>query len=51
VISVIASSVVYHFMQKEIKALHQSPSASDELAADALEDAEEGAPLITLLAA
>ncbi|KAF9247207.1 Golgi apparatus membrane protein TVP38 [Melanogaster broomeanus] len=48
-ISIIASAVVYHFMQKEIKVLHESPSETDELAADALEDAEEGAPFLALL--
>ncbi|KIJ70188.1 hypothetical protein HYDPIDRAFT_104867 [Hydnomerulius pinastri MD-312] len=47
VISVIASSLVYYFMQKEIKALQDSPTSTDELAAEALEDAEEGAPLLT----
>ncbi|KAG2047428.1 Golgi apparatus membrane protein TVP38 [Suillus hirtellus] len=44
-ISVLASSLVYHFMQKEIKRLHDSPSERDELAAEALEAAEE-APLL-----
>lgn len=44
-ISVIASSLVYHLMQKEIKRLHESPSERDELAAEALEAAEE-APLL-----
>ncbi|KIJ20164.1 hypothetical protein PAXINDRAFT_107973 [Paxillus involutus ATCC 200175] len=46
VTSVIASSVVYCFMQDEIKMLHGSSSANNELAAEALEDAEEGAPLL-----
>ncbi|KAG1892571.1 Golgi apparatus membrane protein TVP38 [Suillus subluteus] len=44
-ISVLASSLVYHLMQKEIKRLHDSPSGSDELAAEALEATEE-APLL-----
>ncbi|KAG1770029.1 Golgi apparatus membrane protein TVP38 [Suillus occidentalis] len=44
-VSVLASSLVYHFMQKEIKRLHDSPSERDELAAEALEAAEE-APLL-----
>ncbi|KAG1874535.1 Golgi apparatus membrane protein TVP38 [Suillus subalutaceus] len=44
-ISVLASSLVYHLMQKEIKRLHDSPSESDELAAEALEATEE-APLL-----
>jgi peptidoglycan/LPS O-acetylase OafA/YrhL len=44
-LSVLASSLVYHFMQKEIKRLHDSPSERDELAAEALEAAEE-APLL-----
>jgi hypothetical protein len=33
-------------MQDEIKMLHGSSSANNELAAEALEDAEEGAPLL-----
>jgi hypothetical protein len=37
--------LVYHLMQKEIKRLHDSPSERDELAAEALEAAEE-APLL-----
>jgi hypothetical protein len=37
--------LVYHLMQKEIKRLHDSPSRGDELAAEALEAAEE-APLL-----
>ncbi|KAG2348793.1 Golgi apparatus membrane protein TVP38 [Suillus weaverae] len=40
-LSVLASSLVYHLMQKEIKRLHDSPSERDELAAEALEAAEE----------
>ncbi|KAF9226458.1 Golgi apparatus membrane protein TVP38 [Gyrodon lividus] len=46
VTSIIASSVVYYFMQNEIKVLHESSSATDEFAAEALEDVE-GAPLLT----
>ncbi|KAG2146731.1 Golgi apparatus membrane protein TVP38 [Suillus clintonianus] len=44
-ISVVASSLVYYLMQNEIKRLHDSPSERDELAAEALEAAEE-APLL-----
>ena len=33
-------------MQKEIKQLRESPDVEDELAAEALEEAEEGAPLL-----
>ncbi|KAG1755800.1 Golgi apparatus membrane protein TVP38 [Suillus lakei] len=44
-VSVLASSLVYYLMQKEIKRLHDSPSERDELAAEALEATEE-APLL-----
>lgn len=44
-LSILASSLVYYSMQKEIKRLHASPSECDELAAEALEEAEE-APLL-----
>jgi hypothetical protein len=37
--------VVYYLMQKEIKRLHESSLERDELAAEALEEAEE-APLL-----
>ncbi|KAG6378827.1 Golgi apparatus membrane protein TVP38 [Boletus reticuloceps] len=45
-ISVIASSAVYYFVQKEIKLLHSSRSTTDGLAAEAREDAEEAIPLL-----
>jgi len=45
-ISVIASSVVYYFVQKETKLLHSSLSTTDGLAAEAREDPEEGIPLL-----
>ncbi|KAH7922445.1 Golgi apparatus membrane protein TVP38, partial [Leucogyrophana mollusca] len=45
-LAVAGGSIVYFLMQKQIKALHASTSHQDELAADALEDAEEGAPLL-----
>ncbi|KAG1753937.1 Golgi apparatus membrane protein TVP38 [Suillus paluster] len=45
-LSILASSLVYYFMQKEIKRLHASSSERDELAAEALEEAEE-APLLS----
>ncbi|KAG2369903.1 hypothetical protein BDR07DRAFT_1387338 [Suillus spraguei] len=38
-ISVLASSLLYHYMQKEIKGLRDSPSERDELAAEAAEEA------------
>lgn len=38
-ISVLASSLLYHHMQKEIKRLRDSPSERDELAAEAAEEA------------
>lgn len=38
--------IVYRLMQKQIRDLRESPALADELAADALEDAEEGAPLL-----
>jgi len=48
VISIISSSVVYYFVHKEIKLLHSSHSTTtDGLGAEALEDAEEAAPLLT----
>ena len=43
---VIAYSVTYRLLQKQIQELHTSPDPTDELAADALEEAEEGAPLL-----
>jgi hypothetical protein len=46
VISIISSSVVYYFVHKEIKSLHSNHSTTDGLGAEALEDAEEGAPLL-----
>ncbi|KAH7916201.1 Golgi apparatus membrane protein TVP38 [Hygrophoropsis aurantiaca] len=48
-LAVAASSVVYFQMQKQIMALRSSPSQQDELAAEALEGAEEGAPLLRTL--
>ena len=36
-------------MQKQIKALRESPSVQDELAAEALEEAEEATPLLNNL--
>jgi len=48
VISIISSSVVYYFVHKEIKLLQSSHSTTtDGLSAEALEDAEEAAPLLT----
>ncbi|KAJ8590295.1 hypothetical protein M405DRAFT_737049 [Rhizopogon salebrosus TDB-379] len=44
-LTVLASSLVYYLMQKEIRRLHDSSSGRDELAAEALEDAED-APLL-----
>ncbi|TDL29433.1 Golgi apparatus membrane protein TVP38 [Rickenella mellea] len=38
--------LVYRLMQAQIRKLHESSDESDELAADALEEAEEGAPLL-----
>jgi len=38
--------VVFRLMRKEIRELRESPNVDDELAADALEEAEEGAPLL-----
>jgi len=38
--------VLYRLMQKEIRQLRESPDIEDELAADALEEAGEGAPLL-----
>ena len=40
------SLFLYRLMQKEIRQLRESPNVEDELAADALEEAEEGAPLL-----
>ncbi|KAG1725835.1 Golgi apparatus membrane protein TVP38 [Suillus lakei] len=44
--TVLSSSLVYYFMQKEIKRLHASSSARDELTAEALEATEES-PLLS----
>lgn len=45
-ILILVASVLYRLMQKEIKQLRESPDVEDELAAEALEEAEEGAPLL-----
>ncbi|OJA16990.1 hypothetical protein AZE42_00571 [Rhizopogon vesiculosus] len=45
-LSIFASSLVYYFMQEEIKRLHDSSSVRDELAAEALEEAEN-TPLLS----
>jgi len=45
-LSIFASSLVYYFMQEEIKRLHNSSSVRDELAAEALEEAEN-TPLLS----
>lgn len=41
-----ASIIIYRAMQTEIRRLQGIPPEVDELAAEALEDAEEGAPLL-----
>ncbi|KAI9574571.1 Golgi apparatus membrane protein TVP38 [Boletus coccyginus] len=46
VISIISSSVVYYFVHKEIKLLDSSHSSTNGPGAEAVEDAEEGAPLL-----
>jgi hypothetical protein len=38
--------LVYRFMQKHIRQLEEFPEETDRLAADAIEDVEEGAPLL-----
>jgi hypothetical protein len=40
---------VYRLMQRHIRRLEDLPEETDRLAADALEDAEEGAPLLHAL--
>ncbi|THH10073.1 hypothetical protein EW145_g1575 [Phellinidium pouzarii] len=46
VLGVVAGTVTYRLLQKQVKELHESADRDDELAADALEEAEEGAPLL-----
>jgi hypothetical protein len=38
--------LVYRLMQKHIRQLEEFPEETDRLAADAIEDVEEGAPLL-----
>ncbi|EJD01430.1 Golgi apparatus membrane protein TVP38 [Fomitiporia mediterranea MF3/22] len=45
-LGVIAGVVTYRLLQKQLKELHESPNREDELAAEAIEEAEEGAPLL-----
>jgi len=45
-LGIIAGIVLYRLMQKQIKELRDSPTLNEELAAEALEEAEEGAPLL-----
>ena len=40
------SRLVYRLMKKQIRELEECPEETDRLAADALEDVEEGAPLL-----
>jgi len=47
VVSIIASSVVYYFVQKEIQILHGNRPTADRLDTEATEG-EEGEPLLTL---
>ena len=42
----ISNRVVYYFVRKEIKLLHINHPTTDGLGAEAVEDAEEGAPLL-----
>lgn len=46
IIAALASWIIYRLMRKEILHLRGVPSEIDELAAEAIEDAEEGAPLL-----
>ena len=43
------SRVVYRFTQKQIRELENLPEGTDRLAANGLEDVEEGAPLLQSL--
>jgi len=46
VIALLSSWLIYRFMQKHIRELEEFPEETDRLAADALEDVEEGAPFL-----
>ena len=41
-----AHRLIYRLMQKQIRQLEGFPEETDRLAADAIEDIEEGAPLL-----
>ncbi|KIM90690.1 hypothetical protein PILCRDRAFT_94434 [Piloderma croceum F 1598] len=45
-IAIASSWLVYRFMQKHIRQLEEFPEETDRLAADVIEDVEEGAPLL-----
>ncbi|KAI5125062.1 hypothetical protein M0805_007485 [Coniferiporia weirii] len=45
-LGVLAGTVTYRLLQKQVKQLHENANRTDELAAEALEEAEEGAPLL-----
>ncbi|PAV20981.1 Golgi apparatus membrane TVP38 [Pyrrhoderma noxium] len=44
--AVLAGIITYRLLQKQVRELHESPDSTSGLAADALEEAEEGAPLL-----
>ncbi|KAL5488033.1 hypothetical protein ACEPAI_6141 [Sanghuangporus weigelae] len=45
-LGILAGVITYRLLQKQIQKLRESPDLDDELAAEALEAAEEGAPLL-----
>lgn len=46
-VGLIASIVVYRLVQNHLRHLKGIPADIDELAAEAIEDADEGAPLLS----